>query len=143
MNAIDPENHQQIPLGHLHVVIVLCRKDTFALAYEDELEFVQRAALFRIEIITCRVAFYRIGHARIDRLEADCAYPQSEISVVFSDVEIFEFDIVHSTTDFSVNVVLVQSSLTKIRPFIRKKYPFSEKIGVLSEMPICEADVPI
>ena len=90
------KNHQQISLGHLHVVIVLCRKDTFALAYEDELEFVQSAALFRIEIITCRVAFYRVTHARIDRLEADCAYPQSEISVVFSDVEIFELDIVHA-----------------------------------------------
>ena len=51
------KNHQQIPLAHLHVVIVLCRKDTFALANEDELEFVQRAALFRIEIIACRMAF--------------------------------------------------------------------------------------
>ena len=109
------KNHQQIPLGHLHVVIVLCRKDTFALAYEDELEFVQRASLFWIEIITCRMAFYRIGHARIDRLEADCAYPQSEISVVFSDVEIFEFDIVHTAIDLVrmlFCVILIDKDMT-------------------------------
>ena len=43
---------EKISFGYLHVVIMIGGKDSFSLAYEDELKFVQSASFIRIEIIT-------------------------------------------------------------------------------------------